>query len=195
MVQRDVGHEPGRGLAGRGLERDQVAVGGEAVSVGRFSGDSFEPGTQVTNPGTFALVASLSIASNATLGSGLGEWPCTPLDLPAPAPQAVPDAVNDKRAQIFSLAASCDLAGLAEIVLADGAAFTFGDESDPVRSWVREARYGHDVLSMTVRLFNAEPAQDPAWGLGLAGGSCHRVRGGLASALGGPVGGRVRAVL
>ena len=41
-----------------------------------------------------------------------------------PAPQGLPQAVEDKRAEIFKMASSCDIQGLADIAVADGIAFS-----------------------------------------------------------------------
>jgi hypothetical protein len=144
------------------LDAGTVAVGGTAVTIGDFSGASFEPFFDLEGANTFALVGDLRIRTDASLGSGLGELPCMRLDLPPPVSQGLPEPVEMKRQLIFELAAGCDLTGLAEIVIDDGAAFTFGDEGDPVRSWVRSARARFDVLSMTVRILNADPAVDDA---------------------------------
>jgi hypothetical protein len=59
------------------------------------------------------------------------------------------------------MAATCDLEGMAEIAMADGTVFSFGSGADPLRSWIRSARNGFDVMAWTVRLFNADPAIDP----------------------------------
>lgn len=138
-----------------------VAVGGDAVQIGDFSGHSFEVLAEEVNSGSFALVAEVALSPDAKMGSGLAELPCTPLEVPPPAPQEVPDPVESKRQAIFAAASNCDLGALAEIVLTDEAVFTFGDETDPVRAWVREARFGNDPMAMTVRMLNAEPALGP----------------------------------
>ncbi|MGH8923539.1 MAG: hypothetical protein ACRDWA_02660 [Acidimicrobiia bacterium] len=140
------------------LDNGTVAVGGARVTVGDFSGAIFEPTSEFDGAYTFALVPQLNIRTDASLGSGLGELPCTPMDLPPLASQGLPEPVEAKRQLIFELASGCELARLAEVVLADGAAFTFGGEADPVQTWVASARHGFDVLSMTVRMLNADPA-------------------------------------
>jgi hypothetical protein len=68
--------------------------------------------------------------------------------------------VEDRRRLLFEMAARCDLEGLAEIASADGTVFSYGIESDPLRSWIRSARNGFDVMEWMVRLFNAAPAID-----------------------------------
>ncbi|HJQ95219.1 MAG TPA: hypothetical protein VJ935_05860 [Acidimicrobiia bacterium] len=142
------------------LDAGTVAVGGTKVIVGDFTGTSFEPRFEFGGASTFGLVRELSVRTDASLGSGLGELPCMPLDLPPLATQGLPEPVEAKRQLIFDLASGCELGRLAEVVLDDGAAFTFGDEDDPVRTWVTSARSGFDVLSMTVRILNADPAVD-----------------------------------
>ena len=109
---------------------------------------------------TFTLAAVEGFASGATLGSGAGELPCNPITVPDISPQGLPQPVEDKRAEIFRMAAACDMEGLAEIARADGTAFSFGGETDPLRSWIRSARNGFDVMAWIVRLFNSVPAMD-----------------------------------
>jgi hypothetical protein len=142
------------------LDAGTVAVGGTTVTIGDFSGASFEPFFDIEGANTFALVPGLSIRTDASLGSGLGELPCTPMDLQLPASQGLPEPVEAKRHLIFELAAGCQLTGLAEVVLEDDASYTFGGAEDPVRTWVASARHGFDVLAMTVRILNADPALD-----------------------------------
>jgi hypothetical protein len=136
-----------------------VAAGGAEIIVGSFQGDAFIETTRLPSSTSFTL-ATLDGFTAATLGSGTGELPCTPLDLPTPAPQDLPRAVEDRRRLLFEMAARCDLEGLAEIASADGTVFSYGIESDPLRSWIRSARNGFDVMEWIVRLFNAAPAID-----------------------------------
>jgi hypothetical protein len=159
---QDLGASPVNGWQVEALDSTTVAVGGSAITVGDFSGDSFVPQTEIEGSSTFALVPNLNIRTDASLGSGLGEIPCTPLDLPALAPQGLPEPVEAKRQLIFELASGCEMGRLAEVVLGDGAAFTFGGEEDPMRTWIHSARGGFDILSMTVRILNADPALDGA---------------------------------
>ena len=142
------------------LDTGTLAVGGTVVTVGDFTGASFEPFFDLESANSFVLVPDLSIRTDASLGSGLGELPCMPLDLPALAPQGLPELVEAKRQLIFELASGCEMDRLAEVVLDDDAAYTFGGEQDPVRTWIHSARLGFDVMSMTVRMLNAEPAID-----------------------------------
>ena len=139
----------------------RVAYGGEVIRVGDFSGDEFvEAESHLGGPGTFALLTSLSLATNARLGSGMGELPCTPTDVPNPEPTGLPAPVEEKFQQVFSLAKSCELEALAELVGNDGAEVSFGGSEDPVQTWVRSARYGFDIMPMTVRILNVPPALD-----------------------------------
>lgn len=158
----DLGASPVEGWQIEALDPSTVAVGGTTIWVGDFSGDSFVPETEIEGSNTFALVPELSVDPSASLGSGLGEIPCTPLDLPALAPQGLPAPVEAKRQLIFDLASGCEMGRLAEVVLEDGAAYTFGGEEDPVATWIHSARLGFDVLAMTVRILNADPALDGA---------------------------------
>lgn len=159
---QDLGASPVDGWQIEALDLSTVAVGGTSVVVGDFSGDSFVPQTEIEGSSTFALVPELTVDAAASLGSGLGEIPCTPLDLPALAPQGLPEVVEAKRQLIFELASGCEMGRLAEVVLEDNAAFTFGGEEDPMRTWIHSARLGFDVLSMTTRILNADPALDGA---------------------------------
>jgi hypothetical protein len=70
--------------------------------------------------------------------------------------------VEAKRQLIFELASGCEMGRLAELVLEDDTAYTFGGEEDPVRTWIASARYGFDVLAMTTRILNSDPAPDGA---------------------------------
>jgi hypothetical protein len=136
-----------------------VAAGGSDIVIGTFQADVFNETTRVPASTSFAL-AAIDGFPDATLGTGTGELPCTPLDLPPLSPQGLPQAVEDKRLLIFEMASSCDLHGLAEIALADGITFSYGAETDPLRSWIRSARNGFDVMSWIVRIFNSSPAID-----------------------------------
>jgi hypothetical protein len=137
----------------------RVAVGGPVITVGDFSGDEFVPTeSHLGGNGTFALLPEGQIRVNARLGSGLGELPCTPLDVPNPSPSGLPDAIEETFQEVFTLAKTCDLHALAELVRNDRTSFTFGDNEDPVKTWVRSARSGFDVMPMTVRLLNDTPA-------------------------------------
>ena len=137
-----------------------VAAGGTEVIVGSFQGDAFVETTRLPASTSFTL-AAIDGFPGATLGSGTVELPCTPLELPPVSPQGLPQAVEDRRLLIFEMAASCDLEGLAELAIADGTVFSYGNEADPIRSWIRSARNGFDVMAWIVRLFNADPAIDP----------------------------------
>jgi hypothetical protein len=137
-----------------------VAAGGTEIIVGSFQGDAFVETTRLPASTSFTL-ATVDGFPAATLGSGTVELPCTPLELPPVSPQGLPEAVEDRRLLIFEMAASCDLEGLAEIAIADGTVFSYGSDADPLRSWIRSARNGFDVMAWTVRLFNADPAIDP----------------------------------
>ena len=140
-----------------------VAAGGTAIVVGRFEGDVFVETSRVPGAHTSFTLASVGgFPADATLGSGSDQLPCTPMDLPPVSPQGLPQAVEDKRRLIFEMAASCDLEGLANMALSEGTVFSYGAESDPLRSWVRSARDGFDVMAWIVRLFNAAPAIDDA---------------------------------
>lgn len=136
-----------------------IAAGGSDIVIGTFQADVFNETTRVPGSTSFTL-AEIDGFPGATLGTGTGELPCTPLELPPVGPQGLPQAVEDKRLLIFEMAASCDLQGLAEVAIADGIAFSFGDETDPLRSWIRSARNGFDVMAWIVRMFNASPAID-----------------------------------
>ena len=137
-----------------------VAFGGSTITVGRFMEGSFDPVFEAPNSSTFTLTGSLTVAG-ASLGSGETGLPCTPLDRPqALAPQDVPAAVEATRQRLYGMAAMCDLQGLAELALADGTAFGFGDDDDPLRSWIRSARHGYDVANWIVRILNTDPAMD-----------------------------------
>jgi hypothetical protein len=137
-----------------------VAAGGTEIIVGSFQGDAFVETTRLPASTSFTL-ATVDGFPGATLGSGTVELPCTPLELPPTSTQGLPQAVEDRRLLIFEMAASCDLEGLAEIAIADGTVFSYGSEADPLRSWIRSARNGFDVMAWIVRLFNADPAIDP----------------------------------
>lgn len=136
-----------------------VASAGTEIVIGTFEGEAFIETARMPASTSFTL-AAVGGFPGATLGNGTGELPCTPIELPPVSPQGLPQAVEDRRLLIFELAASCDLQGLAEIATADGTAFTFGGDPDPLRSWIRSARSGFDVMAWIVRLFNAEPAID-----------------------------------
>lgn len=139
----------------------RVAFTTDVITVGDFSGDEFvEAERYLGGDGTFALLPGVTLATDAKLGSGMGELPCTPIDVPNAAPTGLPTAVEEKFQQVFSLAKDCDLEALAELVRGDQAAYTFGGAEDPVQAWVRSARFGFDVMSMTVRILNAPPALD-----------------------------------
>lgn len=137
-----------------------VAAGGTEIIVGSFQGDAFIETTRVPSSTSFTL-ATVDSFPTATLGSGTVDLPCTPLELSPLPPQGLPQAVEERRLLIFELAASCDLEGLAEIANADDTVFSYGGEADPLRSWIRSARNGFDVMAWIVRLFNADPAVDP----------------------------------
>jgi hypothetical protein len=135
-----------------------VAIGGTEIRVGRFDGDTFEQSLITANANSFALAKLSGLSESATLGSNLGELPCTPLDVGNPELQGLPELVERRRMELFSLAAACDMETLATIARADGIAFTYGGETDPLRSWIRSARSGYDVMTWIVRLFNSTPA-------------------------------------
>jgi hypothetical protein len=136
-----------------------VAFGGQNIRVGRFIEGSFDPLFEAPNSNTFALAGSLSVSGS--LGSGETALPCTPMDRPqAMAPQGLPTEVEATRQRLYGMAAMCDLQGLAELAVADGTSFTFGDTKDPLRSFIRSARHGHDVANWIVRILNTEPALD-----------------------------------
>ena len=144
-----------------------VAFVGTEIVVGSFDGGSLDGGGFVENArvpagNTFTLAAIDGFPAGATLGTGTAELPCTPVEVPEVDPQGLPQAVEDKRAMIFKMAAACDMEGLAAIVLADQASFTYGGETDPLRSWIYSARTGFDVMAWIVRLFNSVPAVDDA---------------------------------
>lgn len=138
-----------------------IAFGGTEIRVGRFDGDSFDQQFSTSGANSFALVELEGFGENATLGSNLGELPCTPIDLPRPEPQDLPEPVEQRRQGLFSLAASCEMETLAEIARGEGIAFTYGGEDDPLRAWIRGARNGFDVMTWIVRILNAVPAIDP----------------------------------
>lgn len=143
------------------LSASRVAFTSDVITVGDFSGDEFvETESFLGGDGTFALLPGAIVATNARLGSGMGELPCTPLDVPNPEPPGLPAAVEEKFQQVFSLAKNCELEALAEIARNDGTAITFGGAEDPVQTWVGSARRGFDVLAMTVRILNAAPARE-----------------------------------
>jgi len=136
-----------------------VAFGGKTITIGRFMEGAFDPLTDAPNSSTFTLAGSLDVAG-ASLGSGESSLPCTPLDRPgALAPQDLPEVVEATRQRLYSLAAMCDLEALAQLAVADGTAFGFGDD-DPLRSWIRSARHGYDVANWIVRILNTEPAMN-----------------------------------
>ncbi len=108
-----------------------VAVGGSDIVVGRFEAGVFVETSRMPASTSFTLARVDGFPADATLGSGSGQLPCTPMDLPPVAPQGLPQAVEDKRSIIFDMAAACDMEGLADMALADGAAFSFGAETDP----------------------------------------------------------------
>jgi hypothetical protein len=137
-----------------------VAIGGTEVRVGRFDRDAFEQSLVTANANSFALAELSGFGDNATLGSNQGELPCTPLDVGEPESQDLPELVERRRMELFSLAATCDMETLATIARVDGISFTFGGENDPLRSWIRSARYGYDVMTWMVRIFNSAPALD-----------------------------------
>ncbi len=137
-----------------------VAAGGTEIIVGYFRGDAFIETNRVPSSTSFTL-ATVDSFPAATLGSGTVDLPCTPRELSPIPPQGLPPAVEERRLLIFEKAASCDLAGLAEIAIADNTVFSYGSEVDPLRSWIRSARNGFDVMAWIVRLFNADPAIDP----------------------------------
>ena len=139
-----------------------VGVGGTDIVVGRFEAGVFVEASRMPASTSFTLARVDGFPPDATLGSGSGQLPCTPMELPPVAPQGLPQAVEDKRSIIFDMAAACDMEGLADMALADGAAFSFGAETDPLRSWIRSARNGFDVMAWIVRLFNSTPAVDGA---------------------------------
>jgi len=137
----------------------RVAYGGNIIRVGDFSGDEFvETESYSEGHGTFAFLPSIHLAANPRLGSGMGELPCTVLDVPNPEPTGLPAPVEEKFQQVFTLAKTCDLEALAEVVREDGAAFTYGGDEHPVQTWVRNARFGFDIMPMTVRILNTPPA-------------------------------------
>ena len=138
-----------------------VATGGTEIIIGTFEGGSFIETARIPGSTSFTL-STVDGFPGATLGSGTGELPCTPIELPPVSPQGLPQAVEDRRLLLFEMAASCDLQGLAEIAMADGTVFSYGNEDDPLRLWIRSARNGFDVMAWIVRLFNAVPAVDPA---------------------------------
>lgn len=137
-----------------------VAVGGTEIIIGSFQGDAFIETTRVPSSSSFTL-ATVDSFPAATLGSGTVDFPCTPLELSPVPPQGLPAAVEERRLLLFEKAASCDLEGLAEIATDDDTVFSYGGETDPLRSWIRSARNGFDVMAWMVRLFNADPAIDP----------------------------------
>ena len=139
-----------------------VAVGGTDIVLGRFEDGAFVETSRMPASTSFTLASVGGFPADATLGSGSDQLPCTRMDLPTVSPQGLPQAVEDKRRLIFEMAASCDMEGLADLVLAEQATFSFGGESDPVRAWVRSARNGFDVMAWIVRLFNTAPAMDDA---------------------------------
>ena len=102
-----------------------VADGNNIIRVGDFSGDEFvETESYLGGPGPFALLSGLNLATDARLGSGMGELPCTPTDVPNPEPTGLPAPVEEKFQQVFTLAKSCELEALAELVRDDGAEFS-----------------------------------------------------------------------
>jgi hypothetical protein len=137
-----------------------VAVGGTEIIVGAYDGPAFVETSRMPSGTSFTLAAVDGFPADTTLGSGSGELPCTPMELPLVSSQGLPPAVEDTRLLIFKLAASCDLAGLADLAVADGTVFSYGGETDPLRSWIRSARNGFDVMVWIVRLFNSVPAVD-----------------------------------
>jgi hypothetical protein len=137
-----------------------VAVGGSDIVIGTYQGDSFFETLRMSGGTSFTLAEVGGFPGEATLGSGSGELPCTPIEVPPVSPQGLPQPVEDQRLLIFKMAASCDLVGLAELAVADGTAFSYGGETDPLRSWIRSARNGFDVMMWIVRVFNSVPAID-----------------------------------
>lgn len=138
-----------------------IAYGGTEIRVGRFDGASFDAQYSTSGANSFSLAEIGAVGQNATLGSNLGELPCTPIDLPRLAPQNLPEPVEVTRQELFSLAASCEMENLAQIAQGDGIAFTYGGENDPLRAWIRSARNGFDVMTWIVRMLNAVPGIDP----------------------------------
>jgi hypothetical protein len=154
------GHPIVDGWSLSALPDGTVAVGGSEILVGSFEGDAFVDTARFEAGSTFVLAGVDGFPGDATLGSGSTELPCTPIDVPPVGPQGLPQPVEDKRLLIFEMAANCELESLSEMAVADGTAFTFGGETDPLRSWIRSARSGFDVMTWIVRLFNATPALD-----------------------------------
>ncbi|HSL25862.1 MAG TPA: hypothetical protein VLA54_06225, partial [Acidimicrobiia bacterium] len=137
-----------------------VALGGSQISVGRIGAAGFVETFRTANATSFSLAVVGALSTAATLGSGSGDLPCTPLEVGDPPPQNLPPAVGDRRVELFRMAAACDLAGLAARATAHHTSFSFGGETDPLRSWIRSARHGFDVMSWMVRILNTTPAVD-----------------------------------
>ena len=137
-----------------------LAIGSREIYVGHFDGNLTEQTVVPPSFHDFALAELGDFGPGATLGSGQKQLPCTPLDVQSPSPQGLPEMVELRRHKLFTLAATCDMQSLAEIAVTDGTAFTFGGESDPLRSWIRTARNGFDVMSWMARILESTPAVD-----------------------------------
>lgn len=156
VLEREI---PGAYMVTGGQGGWAVRTEEETVLIGSDGSLSSLPPVQVGTVVPFAVPFELS--ESARLGPETEETglPCTPTsgdlvdqDLPAP--------VAETRQQLFELASACDYEGLAAIVEAHGANFTFGDNSDPVEHWVREGRSGEEPLSLLARLLQTEPAYE-----------------------------------
>lgn len=137
-----------------------VAVGGTRIRVGRFDDTTFTEEFETDGANSFAIADLAAVGANATLGSNLGQLPCTPIEVGNPVPQGLPEQVENRRSELFLLAASCDMEVLARLARSDETAFTFGGEADPLRSWIRSARNGFDVMTWIVRILGTTPAVD-----------------------------------
>ncbi|HKX76072.1 MAG TPA: hypothetical protein VJR05_11870, partial [Acidimicrobiia bacterium] len=134
-----------------------VALGGETVTVGRFSEGLFDRWATVPGGGSVSLIDHLDL-EGAHLGSATEELPCTPVDLPPLPDQGLPAAVQETRDAIFAAAAACDFEVLSNLVLSNDTNLWFGGREEPIRTWIRAARNGEDPLGWMVRILNTEPA-------------------------------------
>ena len=142
-------------------------VGGDAGgdAAGAVGG---EAGFDLDSWGVTSLVPidrPLDLAADASLGSGSGELPCSPVDVSLP-DQELPEAVAETRNAIAAAAAACDHAALASMADEDGTVVSIGGGKgvDPIDHWVAEARLGDDPLIAMARLLTTTPATDPETG-------------------------------
>jgi hypothetical protein len=144
--------------------------GEDKLLVGRLEGGRFELRPEEPDPTGLPVAVAvydgdLTLAPGATLGSGTGQLPCTPLvGAPYPDLAALPGPVARTATSVAAAAAECDFPAILELMAANpdfsgSFAYAGRDGSDFfIHSWIAESRRGSDVLNQIARIMTTRPA-------------------------------------